>query len=47
MAKDLVIDISNTRLDRVYNFKYLGVLLDHTLSLKEHVEYIGNKISTR
>ena len=40
-------DISNTRLYRDYNFKYLGVLLDHTLSWKDHVEYIAFKISFR
>ena len=34
-AEDLVIDISNTCLDRAYNFKYLGVLLDRTLSIQE------------
>ena len=38
---------TNTRLDRAYIFKYLGLLLDHTLSWKDHVEYIGNKISKR
>ena len=31
-ADDLVIEISNTRLERVHKFKYLGVLLDNTLS---------------
>ena len=40
-------DISNTHLYRDYNFKYLGVLLDHTLSWKDHVEYISFKISFR
>ena len=40
-------DISNTRLYRDFNFKYLGVLLDHTLSWKDHVEYIAFKISFR
>ena len=40
-------DISNTGSDRVYNFKYVGVQLDHTLSWKDHVEYIDNKISSR
>ena len=33
--------------EMVNNFKYLGVLLDHTLSWRDHVEYIGNKISSR
>ena len=46
-ADDLVIEISNTRLGGVKNFKYLGVLLDNTLSWKDHIEYIGNKISSR
>ena len=31
----------------VCNFKYLRVLLDHTLSWEDHGEYIGNKTSTR
>ena len=46
-ADDLVIEISNTRLERVNKFKFLGVLLDNTLSWKDHIEYIGNKISSR
>ena len=46
-ADDLVIEISNTRLERVNKFKYLKVLLDNTLSWKDQVEYIGNKISSR
>ena len=46
-ADDQVIEISNTRLERVNKFKYLGVLLDNTLSWKDHIEYIGNKISSR
>ena len=46
-ADDLVIEITNTRLERVNKFKYLGVLLDDTLSWKDHIEYIGNKISSR
>ena len=31
-ADNLVIEISNTRLERVNKFKYLGVLLNNTLS---------------
>ena len=46
-ADDLVIEISNTRLERVNKFKCLGVLLDNTLSWKDHIEYIGNKMSSR
>jgi len=46
-AEDLVIEISNTRLETVNEFKYLGVLLDNTLSWKDHIEYISNKISSR
>ena len=46
-ADDLVIEVSNTRLERVNKFKYLGVLLDNTLSWKDHIEYIGHKISSR
>ena len=46
-ADDLVIEVSNTRLERVNKFKYLGALLDNTLSWKDHIEYIGHKISSR
>ena len=46
-ADGLAIEISNTRLERVNRFKYLEVLLDNTLSWKDHIEYTGNKISSR
>ena len=46
-AEDLVIEISNTHLERVNKFKYLWVLLDNILSWKDHIEYIGNNISSR
>ena len=45
-AEDLVIEIHNTRLERVNKFKYVGVLLDNTLTWRDHVEYIGNKTSS-
>ena len=44
-ADDLVIEISNMRLEIVNKFKYLGVL-NNTLSWKDHIEYISNKISS-
>ena len=37
-ADDLVIGISNKRLERVNKFKYFGVLLDNTISWKDHIE---------
>ena len=44
-ADHLVIEISNTRLEIVNKFKNLGVL-NNTLSWKDHIEYISNKISS-
>ena len=41
-ADDLFIEISNTRLERISKFKYLGVLLDNALSWKDHAEHIGS-----
>ena len=38
-ADDLVIAISNTRLERVNKFKYLGVLLDNTILEGPHRIY--------
>ena len=37
----------NTGLERVDTFKYLGVLMDQTLSWKEHISSMGKKISSR
>ena len=36
----------NTDLDRLYTFKYLGVLMDQTLSWKDHIHSLGKKISS-
>ena len=46
-AGALEIYITHKRLEFVVNFKYLGVLLDQTLSWKDHIDYIGSKISSR
>lgn len=37
----------NKSLDRVYQFKYLGVILDPCLSWNDHIDYIASKISSR
>ena len=37
----------NTSLERVDIFKHLGVIMDETLSWKEHVSSMGKKISSR
>jgi hypothetical protein len=34
-------------LSRVYQFKYLGVMLDTCLSWNDHIDYITRKISSR
>ena len=37
----------NTSLERVDTFKYVGVIMDETLSWKEYVSSMGKKISSR
>ena len=37
----------NKILSRVYEFKYLGVVLDPTLSWNDHIDHITSKISSR
>lgn len=39
------VNINDTTSDRVVTLKYLGVLVYQTLSWKDHLEYIGRKIS--
>ena len=39
-ADDLVIEISHMHLERVNWLKYFWVLLENTLSWKDHIEYI-------
>ena len=46
-ADGFSIRTDNTDLDRVYAFKYLGVLMDQTLSWKDHIDLLGKKISSR
>lgn len=41
------IEVQKTKLDRIYKFKYLGVVLDPWLSWNDHIDYINTKISSR
>ena len=43
----LSIRADNTDLDRVYPFKYLSVLMDQTLSWKDHIDSLSKNISSR
>lgn len=46
-AESLTVSVNDKDLERVCKFKYLGVILDPCLTWSEHIEYIGNKISSR
>ena len=37
--------INNSTLSKIQHFKYLGVLLDHTVSWIQHITYVKNKIT--
>ena len=37
--------INNSTLSKTQHFKYLGVLLDHTVSWIQHITYVKNKIA--
>ena len=44
---NFTVKAKDTVLSRVYQFKYLGVVLDPCLSWNDHVDYIGRKVSAR
>lgn len=46
-AQSFTVSVNDKDLERVYKFKYLGVILDPCLTWSERIEYIGNKISSR
>src|SRR5258708_2382646 len=44
---DLTVKLGNNLLNRVYEIKILGVILDHGLRFNSHIEYISKSISNR
>ena len=47
LVDSFTIRAGDTVLSRVYQFKYLGVMLDPYLSWNDHIDYIGRKISVK
>ena len=47
LVQSFTVSVNDKDLERVYKFKYLGVILDLCLTWNEHIEHIGNKISSR
>ena len=47
MTRSFTINANDNVFERVYSFKYLGVVLDPCLSWSEHTDHITNKISSR
>ena len=43
--KNINISVHNIQIERVHSFNFLGILLDETLSWKNHAIMIANKIS--
>ena len=41
------VSIGNYVIKRIYKYKYLGVILDESISWKEHVKYVAAKVSKK
>lgn len=39
------VSLNGVAIKRSYSFKYLGVVLDQTLSFNEHIDYVKKKVS--
>ena len=46
-VQSFAVSVNDADLERVYKFKYMGVFLDPCLNWNEHIDHIGNKISSR
>ena len=46
-VQSFTVRVNDKDLERVYKFKYLGVILDPCPTWNDHIEHIGNKISSR
>lgn len=42
---EITLRINNTTFEKVYEFKFLGVLIDHKLSWKSHINHGRQKMS--
>ena len=47
LVDSFTVTAGDTVLSRIYQFKYLGVMLDPYLSWNDHIDYIGRKISAK
>ena len=47
LVDSFTVRAGDTVLSRVYQFKYLGVMLDPYLSWNDHIDYIWRKISAK
>ena len=46
-VNDFCVSANSATIGRVYQFKYLGLVLDTTLSWNDHIDHISSKISYR
>lgn len=42
---DIELKICDVEIERVYETKFLGAVIDHKLTWKQHIDYIKGKIS--
>ena len=44
-SDEITIQINGQQIERVTETTFLGVILDHKLTFKSHIDYISNKIA--